>query len=304
MEFVKGYIKQPEKYRRGIFNISPFVTDDIFRNNYIWRNYRADSNPFISLNGLKLSITDSATEALDLILSELNLSANDELWIVTTSGNKYISSCVTGTIEKHCKWSRSYGSATAAILVNHEFGFISSEVEELSSLGLPVIEDAAYSMYSEKAGKKPGELSDYAFFSMAKMFPMQAGGLLYSKKGSVHQASLSAEAASYFKSCFSFYDKYRKHIINSRLDAFRLYKESFSREGFKPRFEPRDGEVPGAFVFEAKGVDLDGLKEFLQGHGIECSVFYGEEAFYLPCHQNISQQHIDYFLCLIKDYLK
>ena len=78
---------------------------------------------------------------------------------------------------------------------------------------------------------------------------------------------------------------------------------SFSSAGFQPRFVPENGEVPGAFLFKGAGHDLEGLKRFLQAEGIECSVFYGEEAFYLPCHQNMTPGHIDYLLTLVKDFL-
>lgn len=304
MEFLEGYIKNPDKFRAGSVNISPFTTDDIFRNNYIWHNYKEDTDPVTSFEGMELTITASATAALDLALRDLVLTPDDEVWIVTTSGNKYISGCVTRTIEKYCRWSREHSARTAAILVNHEFGFIATQVKELTSYKLPIIEDAAYSMYSESNGLIPGLTGDYAIFSMAKMFPMQAGGLLFSNDNTIVQQDLSPEAVSYFKSCFKFYSKYRRHLSAARLDAFAKYVDAFGDADFEPRFIPFGGEVPGAFIFCAPGHDLDGLKTFMQGHGIECSVFYGEDAFYLPCHQNISAQHIDYFLTLIKDYLK
>ncbi len=304
MEFLEGYIKNPDRFRTGSVNISPFTTDDIFRNNYIWHNYKEDSDPVTSFEGMELTITASATAALDLALRDLGLTPDDEVWIVTTSGNKYISGCVTRTIEKYCRWSREHSARTAAILVNHEFGFIATQVKELTSYNLPIIEDAAYSMYSENNGVLPGLTGDYAIFSMAKMFPMQAGGLLFAKDKTLVQQDLSPDAVSYFKSCYKFYNKYRRHISAARIDAFAKYVDAFGDADFEPRFIPFGGEVPGAFMFSAPGADLDGLKVFMQGHGIECSVFYGEDAFYLPCHQSISTQHIDYFLTLIKDFLK
>ncbi len=275
----------------------------MFRNNYIWRNYKADGSPVVELNGLKVTITESATSALDIILESLCLQSGDEVWIVTTSGNSYISGCVTRTIEKYCRWSRQQSNATAVVLVNHEFGFVYRDLQALKALGLPIIEDAAYSMYSELNGVQPGSLNDYAIFSMAKMFPMQAGGLLFSSKEIHFKNTLSEEALKYYKSCFGFYHQHKAQIIKARKEVYQQMSDAFSSAGFLPRFEPEAGEVPGAFLFKAEGHDLEGLKHFLQTEGIECSVFYGEEAFYLPCHQNMTRGHIDYLLTLVKDFL-
>ena len=303
MEFLNGYIKQAPAFRSAAINISPFGSDDIFRNNYIWRNYKADGSSIAEVNGMQATITESATSALDIILDSLSLKPNDEVWIVTTSGNSYISGCVTRTIEKYCRWSRQQSDATALILVNHEFGFICRDLKALQLSGLPIIEDAAYSMYSELGGVRPGSVGDYAIFSMAKMFPMQAGGLLFSSKEVRFKNSLPDEALNYFKSCFDFYHQQKEQIIKARREVYYLMSVAFSKAGFEPRFEPEAGEVPGAFLFKAEGHDLEGLKHFLQSEGIECSVFYGEEAFYLPCHQNMTRGHIDYLLTLVKDYL-
>jgi hypothetical protein len=301
--FLNGYIKQAPAFRKAAINISPFGSDDIFRNNYIWRNYKVDERAVVEVNGLPAIITESATRALDMILNSLSLNPNDEVWIVTTSGNSYISGCVTRTIEKYCRWSRHQNAATAVILVNHEFGFVYRDLEALKAFGLPIIEDAAYSMYSQWNGVQPGIVGDYAIFSMAKMFPMQAGGLLFSSKEIGFNNNLSQEELKYYQACFGFYYQYKEQIIKARLEVYQQMSAAFSSAGFLPRFEPEKGEVPGAFLFKAEGYDLEGLKHFLQAEGVECSVFYGEEAFYLPCHQNMTRGHIDYLLTLVKDFL-
>lgn len=303
MEFLNGYIKQAPAFRSAAINISPFSSDDIFRNNYIWRNYKAYGWPVAEVNGRPAIITQSATCALDMVLDSLALKPEDEVWIVTTSGNSYISGCVTRTIEKYCRWNRQQNAATAVVLINHEFGFVYRQMEVLKALGLPIIEDAAYSMYSQWNGVQTGSTGDYVIFSMAKMFPMQAGGLLFSSKEISLKNNLTEDELNYYQSCFGFYHQYKEQIIKARLEVYHQMSDAFSSAGFLPRFEPEIGEVPGAFLFKAEGHDLEGLKHFLQSEGIECSVFYGEEAFYLPCHQNMTRGHIDYLLTLVKDFL-
>jgi hypothetical protein len=46
--------------------------------------------------------------------------------------------------------------------------------------------------------------------------------------------------------------------------------------------------------------DLSLHKEWLNKHGIQNSVFYGEDAFFIPCHQNLNFSDIDYFVHVLK----
>ena len=41
--------------------------------------------------------------------------------------------------------------------------------------------------------------------------------------------------------------------------------------------------------------NLDALKVFMWGHGVESSVFYGEQAFFLPVHARLGADDLDYF---------
>ena len=44
------------------------------------------------------------------------------------------------------------------------------------------------------------------------------------------------------------------------------------------------------------------MKEHGWRHGIECSVFYGEEAFFIPVHQHLSEIDLDYFYAVFLDF--
>ena len=304
MEFVDGYILNPFDFRTGSLYISPFETNDVFVNREIWRGSDEDTNPVINLEGKQFSVTDSATKALELALREMNLNPDDEIWIVTTSGNSYISGCVTRTIELFCKWNRELSQNTVAILVNHEFGFLYKDIEKLKSHGLPIIEDRAYSMFSSFADSRKNFAGDYIIYSMAKMFPMQSGGLLFSNKGIISQDNLSENAIKYYKACFYHYHSQKEEIIKNRLFIHKYLTEAFIRIGIKPRFNIAQNEVPGAFIFCAPDIDLSLLKVFMQKQGIECSVFYGEDTFYIPCHQKMNEKHIYYIIALIKNFIR
>jgi len=284
--------------------MSPFSTNFLFQNQELWCNYNDDGLPFVTVDERKMHVTTSGTSALEAVFARIGLASDDEVWIITTSGNRYISGCVTRTVEKFCSWKREKTGKTKAILVNHEFGFIYEGIENLAYHDLPVIEDCAYSMYSARRGIKAGTIGDYAIFSMAKMFPVQAGGLVVSNKNSSFNAVCDEKQLTYFKACFHHYHQEKEKIIADRLNVYSLMQEKFRKLGLEPRFVVREGEVPGAFLFKAPGWPLEEMKIFLQGQGVECSVFYGEETFYLPCHQGITSGHVDYLLTLINYFRK
>ena len=304
MEFYNGYIINPLEFRTGSLYISPFNSDYISKNQELWSKSYINSNPVIKFEHKELSVTESATKALELALNDLNLNPEDEVWIITTSGNRYISGCVTRTIEMFCKWKREKTDKTAVILVNHEFGFLYRDIDRLKEYNLPIIEDKAYSLYSFFEDNEKNFTGNYIIYSMAKMFPMQSGGLLYAKNKTLIQNDLLPQAIKYYKTCFKQYNYQREEICKKRVNNYLALTQTFENNGFNVRFPLKPKEIPGAFLFCASGINLDELKSFLQRQGIECSVFYGEEAFYLPCHQNMGITHINYIETLIKAFLK
>ena len=108
----------------------------------------------------------------------MGLKDDDIVTILTTSGNFYISSCVTEEIEKFCQWNREITPETKVILVNHEFGTIYPDMKNLVSLGIPIIEDCCPSFFSQDNDNKAGRYGDFAVYSFSKIFPIQFGGLL------------------------------------------------------------------------------------------------------------------------------
>lgn len=284
--------------------MSPFMPDDIIKNHQIWRKDSDNSASYVMQGEQKLFFLQSGTAALETALKALKLTPNNEVWIVTTSGNRYISGCVTRTIEKYCKWSRQKTTNTAAILVNHEFGFVYREMDKILNYKLPVIEDCAYAMFSSYKGIQAGTRGDFAIYSLAKMFPVQAGGLVWMKNHSPANYNKEDESIQYFKACYQYHIQEKDEIVKQRLQAYAHLENALGNLGLKPRFQISNGEVPGAFVFKAPGWQLDALKTFMQKQGVECSVFYGEEAFYIPCHQRITAHHAEYLATLLKHFKK
>jgi hypothetical protein len=102
------------------------------------------------------------------------------------------------------------------------------------------------------------------------------------------QKSLSKEEQRYFHAVFTHYHQQCHSIIAQRCSVFQIFTNAFAAMGLHSRFDLADGDVPGAFLFQAPNKDLVKLKSQLQNLGIECSVFYGEDTFYLPCHQRMN----------------
>ena len=43
-------------------------------------------------------------------------------------------------------------------------------------------------------------------------------------------------------------------------------------------------------------IDLPELKKYYWAHGVQCSVFYGEDAFFIPVHQALTDTGLELFL--------
>ena len=50
--------------------------------------------------------------------------------------------------------------------------------------------------------------------------------------------------------------------------------------------------------------DLEKLKLYFENHGILMGIFYGNDSFYLPSHQNLDKFEIDYIINVFKSFLE
>ena len=131
--------------------------------------------------------TPSGRAALDAVLTELALAPGDEVLITNASGQTYVSACVTCTVFNHCRPSRVLTERTRAILAIHEYGYPHPELAALATLararGIPLIEDCAHSLDSSLDGVPLGSFGDFAIFSLSKVLPVAAGGVLVGRDG-------------------------------------------------------------------------------------------------------------------------
>jgi len=303
MEFYNQFVINPEKFRIPQYTISPFSTEWV-RENYkiLQSNQSIDRDLLAQYFGYFLCF-ESGKSALYHALSQYQLSENDEVYIITTSGNRYISRCVTGEIEKFCKWNRQLSDKTKLILVNHEFGTVYRAMDEILKLNIPVIEDRAMSLFSTDDNRQTGDYGDFTIYSLPKFFPLQWGGILKINTPNYNEKPLetNSDLSTGLQRLLSFYLKDAETIKQIRKYNNALFQYHLSQLGFKSRFEYSNSETPSVFMCSTPpSVNLERLKVFLQQNGVESSVFYGENAFFVPVHQNLKEEDILFIVSLIK----
>ena len=302
MVLYNQFIINPERFRIPQYAISPFSTEWIEKNYKILQSDQPiDKDLLAHYFGDSLYFKNGRS-ALYHALSQYQLSENDEVYIITTSGNRYISSCVTGEIEKFCKWSRQLSEKTKVIFVNHEFGTVYREMDQILKLNIPVIEDMAMSLFSTDDNKQTGAYGDFTIYSLPKFFPLQTGGILKINTPDYRQNTYEADVewSIWLQKLLSFYLKDTETIKQSRRYNNVFFEQRLSPLGFKSRFVYSDHETPSVFMcLTPPSIDLDGLKVFLQQNGVESSVFYGENAFFVPVHQHLKEEDIFFITTLI-----
>jgi hypothetical protein len=301
------FVLNPDPYLLPTFRISPFKTADLAFNatlpddNFIEKYFNK------RFSGKSYQFTLNGREALSIALNYYRLQNNDIVTILTTSGNFYISACVTNGIEKFCKWSRQIERNTKLILVNHEFGYPYKGLTELIKTGIPIIEDCAHSFFSDDENGNTGKVGNFVIYSFPKMFPLQIGGLLVSNQERQLPVSnlLVKTQMRYIKNVLSHHLKNKEEIVEKRLINYLYLSHIFEEFGLLEYFQFEDGIVPGVFMFRTnkKKIDLPELKKHFYAHGVQCSVFYGENAFFIPVHQALNEQDMLYFYEVTKSFI-
>ncbi|RHJ47618.1 DegT/DnrJ/EryC1/StrS family aminotransferase [Bacteroides sp. AM10-21B] len=295
-----GYVINPTWELTPRIFISPFSSSEISA---------LDENLYIKISTGKSYLDESFGNyclapkgrlAIEKVLSNYHLENNDVVTILTTSANFYISSCVTSVIERFCKWSRKIEKNTKLVFVNHEFGYPYKGLKAVADLGFPIVEDCAHTFFSDGSKAEIGKYSDFVIYSFPKALPMQLGAAITSNRFPL-EADANEMYAKYIFSKLSDLIPKIEDIKEKRLCVYKRFEEGLRPLGIRPYFELEDGVIPGVFLFKWNDhINYPKLKEFMQSNGIESSVFYGQHAFYIPCHQNLSYDQCGYIMALLK----
>jgi hypothetical protein len=302
------FVLNPDPFLLPAYRISPFKTSDVSFNHTLPVSNIIDDYFEKRFDGKRFYYTTSGRSAINIALSSYNLAKEDVVTILTSTNNFYISSCVTNEIEKFCLWSRKIERDTKVIFVNHEFGIPYPHIESLKEYRLPIIEDCCTAFFSEDGQNKIGMAGDFTVYSFPKIMPVQTGGLLVCNRNqSIPDIKkINPSLLQYIKNVLSYHIGDKESIFKSRMGNYNLLKEKLHPLGFKERFVPVSGVLPSVYMFRKEDVEvnLDQLKIHLNNHGIQCSVFYGEESFFIPAHQNLNMADLDYFVEAIRSFIK
>ena len=247
-----------------------------------------------------MSFLRSGRSALKLALLACRLRGDDHVLIITTTGGRYVSSCVTQEIEKICAWSHVAQPNTKAVVVIHEFGIPCERIEEVRELGVPVIEDCAYGAGTRIAGGAVGNFGDFVLYSLPKYFPLPFGGILAGRKvfdvDLVREELPSPQSVALMKKCLLHAGPLTREWNRKRRENWQYFASHCCEKG-RAFFELADNTVPGAYVSTlSPGTAGSAVKMRCVQNGIESTEYYGMGGFYFPVHQFLTDFERDYIL--------
>lgn len=303
------FIVNPDPYSLPTYRIGAFVTQAIARNFFINSSFIQFAESYLNkrFGQNNWILTKNGREAISLAMQSFDLAKDSITTILTPSNNFYISGCVTSTLQNYTNWNRQYTIKTSAYFVNHEFGYLYPQIEQLVKEGLPIIEDCCTTFFSQDANEKIGQYGDFSIYSFPKFFSIQIGGLLVGKdialnENLVDKVSLTIVEKEYILKVLGFELDQKDDILHKRKEIFDYSTQRFEKLGFTLRFPKKIGIVPSVLLLNNNQIvkDLNKLKDFLNKNGIQNSVFYGEDAFFIPNHQNLSFTDIDFmYQCVV-----
>ncbi len=299
----------PLPHMRPSIRISPFVPrewEKLLESKVSAASRTTDRPSFWLDNAHDLKFYASGRSALLACLKHLKLKRSDTVVIVKTTDGPYVSSCVTDTIEKVCRWdiqsqkSKVKGQRIKLILVIHEFGFPCPEwkIAPFKKKGIPILEDCAYAFGSRVAGSKAGTFGDYALYSLPKYFPVPFGGILAARSAIKH-SKLELKTADENLLRQTIHASYpHLHRWNKlRRENWNRFNYDLAPKGFAPYFPLTENIVPGVYVTGvSKKFKGEQVKRQLTGAGVESTQYYNQGGFYFPAHQFLTIWEKEYIV--------
>lgn len=290
---------------RLIINPDKYIKPNILLNPF---DHKIDYNTLSSTNNIldyfkeKSTITKDGREAICLSLIDAvksNNINNLSVLIVTSSSSNYVSSCVTKSIEKYGTWTMDSSDNYNCIFLIHEFGCFANLPENTIS-NVPLIEDFAPSFFLYK---KSSVKSNYQIFSFSKFFSVQEGGLV---SGLQNSNTSNYKLTDYTLSILQYELNNLTSLVEKRNKNGNSIINEFIKLGFLPFYDNYLQLIPWAVMIKnhKKIKDLEKLKVYFENHGILMGIFYGNDSFYLPSHQNLDKFEIDYIINVFKSFLE
>lgn len=170
------------------------------------------------------------------LLGRLGLCRADVISILTTSDDQYVSTCVSVTAFNYASISRRIEPATRVVLLVHEFGYAHPQLErlacELAERNIVLIEDCAHVRgLTLPCGRSVGSFGDYALFSLPKVSPVSAGGLLRTKNKVILN---DWEDDKFFRLQDSQLIPYWRSINLKRMERYEVLRDMLGEDRMKP----------------------------------------------------------------------
>lgn len=159
-------------------------------------------------------------------LHSLNLNFDDEIAIITTSQDTYVSTCVSVTAFNFAAINRIVTNKTKVVIVIYEFGYLDNTIVERinqwRASGITVIEDCAHIIGERICGRSVGSFGDFALYSLPKVLPAIAGGMLrtnYTVKlptltsDELDKTAHCRKAIEYYLPRFAWFNRKRKNLF-------------------------------------------------------------------------------------------
>lgn len=291
-------IIEPSEELVPVIRIAPFSNKYLYRKTATVKKIE-ECESYLQKRFGQYFILPKVRNCIEECIKYYNLSSEAVITILTSSGNPYVSSCITRSIEKFCKWSREVVPETKVIFVNHEFGYPFKNWNSIKNLGIPIIEDCAYAYGTEDV--EIGKYGDFVLYSLPKFFPIQMGAIM--KTNVPYYFVEDTKVREYVLNSLSQEYGNEEFIKKRRISNFNYLAKKLNTIGIQPFFGRDEGVVPGTFIFTwNKEIDYPSLRKYMEANGIECSVFYGRNAFFLPINHNLRKKELDYMIDLLKYY--
>lgn len=238
-------------------------------------------------------------------------SERREVIIVKTFGSDFITGCVTRAIERAgYTWTlrTDITGNTRAVLAIHEFGipvFQARDIEILDKARadfVPVIEDCAWRK------EKVWDWSDYQVFSLQKLVDINYGGILVG----VHLDDnflWSIGCLDAVKRERALWEEEQDLQVAVRERLWKQYHHLVLADGMTPDdcidYEQAimDGWMPTVYLQKFKDdVEADAIVGRLEEFGIQAGHYHGEPVVYLPIHQSMTNEEVEYMFAVVRGY--
>ena len=286
----------PDPFYTPKISIGPFTLKD---DNPVEREVDLS---VLQVLGQNLVFTYSGKSAIEIAIESLNLGKSSTIGVVTTSGNSYVSNCVTTTISKYCEWVIfDINQKVDCLIVIHEFGFLVdlASMNDLRKLDVPIINDFAYSFLSLfMSGRKDFE-NEINLTSFPKSFNINFGGLIHLPDSRKKRDDREIRNQIIKNLGNQVNSMGVKENISRRMNNREYYENELKSYGYNVIWNYSE-ICPGVcMISPGKPINLQLMKTFLQRNGIESSVFYGRDAFFVPVHNLMTKRELEYVSYMI-----